>query len=76
MEPPHAIKNLQCWYKAGTVYPYWSYCQEQNIASIAIIKTIWNFGKTNQSIEIENVILYKQFAEIEIWTVDFGEFKK
>jgi hypothetical protein len=44
--------------------------------SIARIKTFKNFGKPNQSIEIENVMLDNQYGEIEIGTVVFGEIKK
>ena len=62
-------------YKLSITY-YGSYYQDRNIPSFARIKTFKNFGKTNQSIEIENIILDNQFGEIEIGTINFSELKK
>jgi hypothetical protein len=62
-------------YKLSINY-YGSYYGGANIPCVARIKIFKNFGKPNQSIEIENVILDNQYGDIEIGTVTFGEIKK
>ena len=55
---------------------YYGYYETGNIPSFIRIKTFKNFGKKNQSIEIENVVMDNQYGEIEIGTVRYEEEEK
>ncbi len=55
---------------------YYSYYAVDHVPSFIRIKTFKNFGKPNQSIEIENVVMDNQFGEIEIGSVDYKINKK
>lgn len=55
---------------------YYGYYQHGETPSFIRIKTFKHFGKANESIEIENVIMDNQYGEIEIATVNFDTDKK
>ncbi len=54
---------------------YGSYYQANFNPSIIRIKTFKNFGKRNQHIEIENVIMNNQYGEIEIGEQEYNNVK-
>ena len=54
---------------------YYGYYRSNNTPSFVRIKTFKNFGKADQSIEIENIIMDNQYGEIEIGTVNYESNK-
>jgi TonB-dependent SusC/RagA subfamily outer membrane receptor len=76
--------NRTVVYQAQTAKPgkyrvlvnFYGYSYPGDAPSFIRIKTFKYFGKPNQSVEIENVLMDNQYGEIEIATLEFGRIKK
>jgi TonB-dependent SusC/RagA subfamily outer membrane receptor len=55
---------------------FYGYSYPGDAPSFIRIKTFKHFGKPNQSVEIENVIMDNQYGEVEIASLEFDPFKK